>query len=49
MISVCSYDCNSNKNRRIKKQEVKRLMCSLWLKTSLSKMWILGDIFFWII
>ena len=38
--------CNSKKSRFIKEQEVKGLLSKLGIKTSLSKIPILGDILF---
>ena len=42
----CAID-GSKKSRFINKQELKRLLCNLGLKTQLSKVLILGDILFW--
>ena len=44
MQSKCSV-CGSKKSRFVKKQEAKRLLSSLGLKTSLNKTPLLGDIF----
>ena len=44
MQSKCSV-CGSKKSRFVKKQEAKRLLSSLGLKTSLNKIPLLGDIF----
>ena len=38
--------CGSKKSRFIEKQEAKGLLCSLGLKTPLSKIPLLGDILF---
>ena len=44
MQSKCSV-CGIKKSRFVKKQEVKRLLSSLGLKTSLNKIPLLDDIF----
>ena len=45
MWSKCAI-CGSKKSRFIKNQEAKRLLSNLGLRTPLSKVPILGDIFF---
>ena len=45
IISDCAI-CDSKKSRFIKSQEAKGLLSKLHIKTSLSKVLILGDIFF---
>ena len=45
LLSKC-YICDSKKSRFIKKQEASRILSSLGLKTSLSKVPLLGDILF---
>ena len=45
ILSKCAI-CNSKKSRFIKKQEAKGLLSELGIKTPLSKIPILGDIFF---
>ena len=45
ILSKCAI-CGSKKSRFIKKQEAKALLCKLGIKTSLSKVPILGDILF---
>ena len=45
ILSKCAI-CNSKKFRFIKKQEAKGLLSNLGIKTSLSKIPILGDILF---
>ena len=39
-------DCGIKKSRFVKGREVKGLLCSLGLKTRLSKIQLFGDIFF---
>ena len=39
--------CNSKKSKFINQQEAKRLLSKLGIKTPLSKIPILGDIWFW--
>ena len=46
VLSKCAI-CNSKKPRFIKNQEAKGLISNLGVKTSLSKVSILGDILFW--
>ena len=45
ILSKCAI-CGSKKSRFIKKQEAKGLLSHLGIKTSLSKVLILGDILF---
>ena len=45
ILSDCAI-CDSKKSRFIKSQEAKGLLSKLHIKTSLSKVLILGDIFF---
>ena len=45
VLSKCTI-CGSKKSRLIKNQEAKGLLTNLCLKTSLSKVPILGDILF---
>ena len=45
LLSKC-YICDSKKSRFIKKQEASRILSSLGLKTSLSKVPLLGGILF---
>ena len=45
---LSKYDiCGSKESRFIKKQEASGILSSLGLKTPLSKISLLGDIFFW--
>ena len=46
MLSLKSVVCVSKKSRFIKKQEAKRLLSRLGLKTPLNKIPLLGDILF---
>ena len=46
ILSNCAI-CGSKKSRFIKYQEAKGLLSKLDIKTSLSKVTILGDILFW--
>ena len=46
ILSKCAI-CGSKKSRFIKNQEAKGLLSNLCLKTSLSKVQILGDILLW--
>ena len=45
VLSKCAI-CNSKKSRLIKNQEAKGLLSNLGIRTPLSKVPILGDIFF---
>ena len=45
-LSKCTI-CNSKKSKFINQQEVKGLLSKLGIKTSLSKIPILGNILFW--
>ena len=45
LLSKCSI-CDSQKSRFIKKQEASGILCSLGLRTPLSKVPLFGDIFF---
>ena len=45
IISKCAI-CGSRKSKFIKKQDAKGLLSNLSIKTSLSKMPVLGDILF---
>ena len=45
ILSKCAI-CNSKKSKFINKQEAKGLLCKLGIKTSFSKLPILGDILF---
>ena len=45
LLSICAI-CNSKKLRFIKNQEAKGLLSNLGIRTSLSKVPILGDILF---
>ena len=46
ILSKCAI-CGSKKSRFIKKQEAKRLLSNLGLKTPLSKIPVLGDVLFY--
>ena len=46
ILSKCAI-CGSKKSRFIKNQEAKALLINLVLRTPLSKVPILSDIFFW--
>ena len=46
ILSKCSI-CGSKKSRFIKEQEAKGLLSKLGIKTSLTKIAILGDTLFW--
>ena len=48
ILSKCAI-CGSKKSRFIKNQEAKGLLSNLGLRTPLSKIPVLGDIFFWIV
>ena len=45
ILSKCAI-CGNKKSKVIKNQEAKGLLCKLGIKTSLSKMPVLGDILF---
>ena len=45
ILSKCAI-CNSKKSKFINKQEAKGLLSNLGIKTLLSKLPVLGDIFF---
>ena len=45
LLSKCAV-CGSKKSRFMKKQETKRILCSLGFKTPLSKIPFYGDVFF---
>ena len=47
MQSKC-VDCGIKKSRFVKEQEAKGLLNSSSLKIRLSKIWLFGDIFFWV-
>ena len=46
LLSKCAICCSKN-SRIIKKQEVKGILSSLGLKTSLNKIPLLSDLLFW--
>ena len=46
LLSKCAICCSKN-SRFIKKQEVKGILSSLGLKTSLNKIPLLSDLLFW--
>ena len=46
ILSKCASKCGSKKSKFIKKQEAKRLLSSLGIRTPLSKIPLLGDVLF---
>ena len=45
ILSKCAI-CDSRKSNFLKKQDAKRILCSLGIKTPLSKVFLLGDVLF---